>query len=278
MAWIESHQSLSRHRKTLAATTALRVDRHKLIGHMHELWWWGLDNADINGLVGHLAPETIAEAAGWPVKQAKAFVEVLVDVGFLDHGDDGYVIHDWYDFAGKLMEKREANKERMQRARAGHGPEHVPPTNGTRAAHVQHTNGARAGATVPNRTVPNSVSNETVSEPAEMSPGDDRVDELYRHYKARIQPRSRLCPRKKIAARLKRFSVDELKAGIEHFADSPWWMEHNSDKGAEWFFESDGRSEQFLLLQPRAAQNVVSMDRQRAAAIRLPVDRTGAAN
>jgi hypothetical protein len=82
-------------------------------------------------------------------------------------------------------------------------------------------------------------------------PRDDRIDALYAHFKARIQPRSRLCPRKKIAARLKRFSLDELKAGIDHFAEDPWWMEHNADKGAEWFFESDARAEQFLLMAPR---------------------------
>lgn len=44
MAWIESHQTLSRHRKTLRAAALLHVDRHKMIGHLHELWWWALDN------------------------------------------------------------------------------------------------------------------------------------------------------------------------------------------------------------------------------------------
>src|SRR5207244_1727143 len=77
---------------------------------------------------------------------------------------------------------------------------------------------------------------------AEPSPGDDRVDAIYQHFKDRVQPKSRLCPRKKIAARLKRFSADELREGIDHFAEDWWWMEHNANQGAAWFFESDGRS------------------------------------
>ena len=54
MAWIESHQSLSRHRKTLAVVAELKVDRHKLIGHLHELWWWALDNATAEGALGQI--------------------------------------------------------------------------------------------------------------------------------------------------------------------------------------------------------------------------------
>lgn len=144
MAYIESHQSLSRHRKTLAAVSALRVDRHKLLGHLHELWWWGLDNADISGLVGHVSHEVIAEAAGWQIKDADRFVETLLSVGFMDATADGLVLHDWPDYAGKLNERREQNRERMRRARAQRKPDPDPPVERARAAHVQRTNGAQA--------------------------------------------------------------------------------------------------------------------------------------
>ncbi len=271
MAWIESHQSLSRHRKTLHMVAALKIDRHKILGHLHELWWWGLDNADVNGLVGHVSAEVIAEASGWPARDAERWLKALIEaggnqsVGFLEQQEGGFVLHDWYEFAGKLNDRREANRERMQRARAGHGPNQDPTPRGTRAQHVNGTSSARAPATGPNQTGPNqtntSVSDETVSASVDTSAGDDRVDEVYGYFKARVQPRSRLCPRKKIAARLKRFSLPELKQGIDHFADDPWWMEHNADKGAEWFFESDARSEQFLLMRPRAPKNVLPITR-----------------
>jgi hypothetical protein len=144
MAYIESHQSLSRHRKTLAVVSTLHVDRHKLLGHLHELWWWGLDNADITGLVGHVSDEVLAEAAGWPLKDAQRFVGALTSAEFIDATPDGLVLHDWPDYAGKLNERREQNRERMRRARAARGPRTDPPNGRARAEHVQHTNGAQA--------------------------------------------------------------------------------------------------------------------------------------
>jgi len=75
--------------------------------------------------------------------------------------------------------------------------------------------------------------------------------EVFGYYRAHIQPRAREFPRETIQRRLKRFTADELKAGVDHFAADPWWMEHNASRGAAWFFHSDSRSEQFLLLEPR---------------------------
>lgn len=135
MAWIESHQSLLNHRKTIRAAALLKADRYKLIGHLHALWWWALDNADLDGKLDAVTPEEVAIAAGWPENKAADFVAALEAAGFLDKG---MVLHDWYDYAGKLNAKRAANKERMRSARAGHvqrterdGAEHVQglPTN-----------------------------------------------------------------------------------------------------------------------------------------------------
>ena len=136
MSWIESHQSLARHRKTLQAVAALHCDRHKLLGHLHELWWWGLDNADSDGLIGHAPPEAIAEAAGWPVRDADRFVGAIQAAGFLERGEAGFVLHDWFDYAGKLNVQRAKNKVRMFAARA---------------AHKNGTSGARAPATGPDQ-------------------------------------------------------------------------------------------------------------------------------
>lgn len=274
MAWIESHQALSRHRKTLALAALLKTDRHKVLGHLHELWWWGLDNADVNGLLGNVSDRVIAEAAGWTLTNSGAFLAALVEAGFMDVGEDGLTLHDWYEYAGKLNERREENRERMRKKRTTKPPPHDPRTNGASAEHVQRTSGARAPATGPNQPdltnlTSNTVANATASEPGETSPGDDRVDEIYAHFKARIQPRSRLCPRKRIAARLKRFTVDELKSGIDHFADDHWWMENNGSQGADWFFESDARAEKFMLLKPRPkATNVVPLN----GAPKRPID------
>lgn len=142
MAWVQSHQSLSRHPKTLRAAAMLKISRHLLIGHLQELWWWGLDHADAQGDIGKLTPLELAEAAQWSGRraaQADAFVNALLSCGqegkpgFLEQSQDGrFRLHDWYDYAGRLNEQREAHKARMRLARASH----VPRTNPAREAHV----------------------------------------------------------------------------------------------------------------------------------------------
>jgi hypothetical protein len=118
VAWIESHQAISRHRKTLHMVMELKVDRHKLIGHLHELWWWGLDNASAEGLLGHVPHSVIAEAAGWPERQADRFVGVMVSAGFLEVSEDGYVLHDWYEYAGKFYDQKELRRAANRQSQA----------------------------------------------------------------------------------------------------------------------------------------------------------------
>jgi len=151
MAWIESHQSLSRHRKTLEAVALLHVDRHKFIGHLHELWWWGIDNASPGGQLGRVPPSALADAAGWPLKDAERFVDALVSSGFIERTEDGYVLHDWFDYSGKLSAMRAKNRTRMAAARAAREQRTNGAPNTARAENVQRTvqrtSGARAPAT-----------------------------------------------------------------------------------------------------------------------------------
>lgn len=104
MAWIESHQSLLTHRKTSRAVARLRVDRHKFLGHLHCLWYWGLDNADQDGVLGETFPEEIAEAAGWPMKRAGEFVQALVAARFLDDVDGKLSFHNWARYTWRFYD------------------------------------------------------------------------------------------------------------------------------------------------------------------------------
>ena len=112
MSWIESHQALLTHRKTLRAAAKLGVSKYLLIGHLHSLWWWGLDNAKDNGDLGEMMDQEIAEAAGWPNKKAASFVQALAEVNFLDVSSTGYALHNWWRYAGKLNAKRAKDRER----------------------------------------------------------------------------------------------------------------------------------------------------------------------
>jgi hypothetical protein len=144
MAYIQSHQSLGHHRKTLRMVDMLRVNRVKLIGHLHELFWWGLDNADSQGVLGRIAAVDIADAACWPTKDAERFVRALLECGGANHpgfleqrSEVGYVLHDWYDYAGKFSDKRELRKESNRRAQAARRERLLePPSANSQHAHA----------------------------------------------------------------------------------------------------------------------------------------------
>lgn len=149
MSWIESHQSLARHRKTLRAAGLLHCDRHKLIGHLHSLWWWALDNVGTDGSLGCLTDAEIAEAAEWPVRRAREFVKALGDCGapgpgFIVGENGSRQLHDWYEYAGKLIQRRAQDRERKRK------PAESPQSSDGIPAEVQ----GNSTTTVPYPTVP----------------------------------------------------------------------------------------------------------------------------
>jgi len=111
MAWIEMHQSLRTHDKTLVLTRLLGLKRYEVIGMLVSLWLWALDIADINGKLGNLIEEDIEEALGWK-GDTGALSAALIESGFIDRLDGALVLHNWYKYAGKLNERREADRKR----------------------------------------------------------------------------------------------------------------------------------------------------------------------
>jgi hypothetical protein len=163
MAWIESHQSLLTHRKTGRLARTLGIPKVHAVGHLHAFWWWCLDNASDGQLIDSI-PAEVADAAAWE-GDAELFLSAMALAGFIDTGDDGVLhVHDWMDYAGRLVQKRDANAKRMKQARAKNVPstnderaDHDSDTCDERAAHVQRTNETRATHVqgLPNPTVPN---------------------------------------------------------------------------------------------------------------------------
>lgn len=82
-----------------------------------------------------------------------------------------------------------------------------------------------------------------------------QVDELWIHFRARIFPGARVHDAEMIARRLKTFTVEEIRLGIDHFADDWWWMKFNGRRGAKWFFETDDKVEQWVAMIPRSAED-----------------------
>jgi len=114
--WIESHQGLARHPKTLRLARSLGISVPAAIGHLHLLWWWCLDYAQ-NGSLNGFDPSDLAIAVMWD-GDAQKFVEALVASHFLDQDDDSYSVHDWEVYTGRLIEHRKANYERLKQFRA----------------------------------------------------------------------------------------------------------------------------------------------------------------
>ena len=144
MAWIELHQGLREHRKLFACADELKVSRIQMIGILVSLWLWALDNTP-DGSLKDISSRTIARVCDFSEKKADALVSALHQTGWIDKSDNVYYIHDWFDYAGKLMERREKDRERkktgkgIRKISAGVPPEHL----------------RNSCATVPNRTVPN---------------------------------------------------------------------------------------------------------------------------
>lgn len=109
MAWMELHDSGPWHKKTIALAKELNVRRNEAWGALTTLWPWALNHAQ-DGRLGHLTDKEVAAAAGWHGNAAK-FVVALNKTGWLD--DDGS-LHDWHDYAGRLIEQRLADLEKKR--------------------------------------------------------------------------------------------------------------------------------------------------------------------
>jgi len=146
-AWIESHQALRHHPKTLRLARRLGVTLPAAIGHLHCLWWFALEYAQ-DGDLSRLDGEEIAIGAGWDGDPA-AFIEAAVIAGFLERDGSGLRVHDWHDYAGKLLERRARDRERKAAERQAVSGDRPSDVRGTSDGRPQ--DGAR---TEPNRTEP----------------------------------------------------------------------------------------------------------------------------
>jgi hypothetical protein len=117
MAWIESHQELANHPKTKRFRRALSISTPQAIGHLHMLWWWALDYAQDGNLTGFDASE-VAEACGWE-GDPHAFAGALEQSGFVDAETN--LIHDWDEYGGKYLKRRDQARERQQKHRSKDG-------------------------------------------------------------------------------------------------------------------------------------------------------------
>jgi hypothetical protein len=176
MTWIELHTTLRDHPKAYSLATALRIPEAQAIGHLVLLWLWAIEQAEEGRLrVPHAA---LARACTWEGKPER-LIDALVEAGWVDRLYDGTLaIHDWEEYAGRLIHRRAANVARQRAYRASHNA-HVDGNDDANAARNGDANGARdvtrklqthrtgPNRTQPNRTKPNLTS--VVAEPVSVS-------------------------------------------------------------------------------------------------------------
>lgn len=188
MAWYEAHQTLAKHPKTLKLSSLLKCERRYAVGLLHDLFSWGLDAAQKDGSLPGLSAGEIGVALDFTGKKGKAVVEALVESGYMENHNGVYSIHDWYDYAGKLVDKRVDAKRRKEewkeRKLNGDGTELERGKNSSRTVPEREKN----APTVPNRTVPNNTRDSVCNARAparakeEAEPGPDRWDEFWDAY------------------------------------------------------------------------------------------------
>jgi hypothetical protein len=165
MAWIEFHQSLVSHPKTKRLARRLGLPIPATVGYLACFWCWCLEYAQDGNLSRYDAGE-LADAAMYQGEDSEGFVIALIEAGFLEKAD-GLQVHDWHDYAGRLVERRAANAKRMKDARA----KNVQRTCETRAEMCE--------ATQPNPTKPNHVHVSThVDAPTKVASLTDGLPDL----------------------------------------------------------------------------------------------------
>lgn len=136
MAWIESHDDIWDHHKTVKLTRLLKIGDAQAVGHLMALWHFVLRNAWRDANLAEWGDDGIEFAARWKGPSGE-LVAALRAVGYLDD----CVAHGWMERAGKLVQDRLYNETRRRIA-----------TDETQKNAVIRR---KADATLPNPTVPN---------------------------------------------------------------------------------------------------------------------------
>ena len=112
MTWIKSEIGLAHHPKIKKLARLLNIPIPQAIGHVHLLWWFATEYAR-EGNLADFDESDLAEAMYWEKEPS-----ILLNALRKTHLLDGNKIHDWYEYAGALIEKRDADAKRMREYRA----------------------------------------------------------------------------------------------------------------------------------------------------------------
>ncbi|MBQ7197418.1 MAG: hypothetical protein IJS40_08445 [Synergistaceae bacterium] len=187
MAWIEAHQELPRHPKTKRFARMLKISIPQAVGHLFMFWWWALDYAE-NGDLSRYDAYDLADAAQWE-GDPEEFLNAMIECGpgdsygFIEKNDSGLFVHDWEFYSGRLVEKREKNRQRQAQGRKNKTAKNLETTESTKTKNkkksvtrdkrVTKRNVARESqgyTTQQNRTQHNTTGHDTTQQQPPLSP------------------------------------------------------------------------------------------------------------
>ena len=124
MAWVSVHQEVDG-AKLRRLYKTIGCSKFEALGILNFLWFWGMKNADENGLVADADLDVLSRylygcGEGSDLDMGRV-VQALVDVGWIDMAADGFYIHDWDQWQEqwyKLQKNRKNDAERKRRAYA----------------------------------------------------------------------------------------------------------------------------------------------------------------
>lgn len=113
MSWIESHVDLGDHPKLIQLCMSLKIRKPDAIGYLTLLWHFTMKYAWRDGDLRRFTPTIICQAVYWK-KDESLFISALQNTGWMEK--DSLKVHDWLDYAGKLVKDRLYNAKRRKTA------------------------------------------------------------------------------------------------------------------------------------------------------------------
>ena len=107
MPWIESHQTIERHYKTLDLMNEMGWELNATIGILHRFWWWCVDYTEDGDLRKH-NPSRLGAAVGLFGSESNKFVNAMTKAGWIDSKPYPH-IHDWWDYIGRFLQVKYKN-------------------------------------------------------------------------------------------------------------------------------------------------------------------------
>lgn len=154
MAWIESHQQIERHPKTLKLMELMNWTLNETVGSLHRFWYWCVDFAE-DGDLRKFTDIQLGCAVGIYGDQAKTFIGAMLEARWLDRAPY-FRVHDWWTYIGRFLQvKYKAAPEKWQAVRAKYVEGRLPHGQADDDAVNNNRCYNRSNNHIPNLTKPN---------------------------------------------------------------------------------------------------------------------------